>query len=345
MPDPKRIGISGQARGIDPQRQRRNSFTTDEAVAAPLTLNQRGQITIQVSGPFQVDAEGNLSLNVAPPLTVTNNSPLTLGLALDPSLTVTNGKLAPALVQSDNQRAGLAPRLTGTSTNFLAGDGVYRDLPVGDHGALTGLADNDHVLYLDIEDYQQTIRANPDQCYIANCRTGVALATLTLTANRTYWIPFVAPVRGGTIEDVRVQITTAAAGENIRVALYNCVSDGAGKPLTSDFRPSGSALVSATQSTASTGTFVLPFATPLTAGRLYWYCLMSSGAPAIRAVSTNEADMGLGWAIPSGTTAPSAITYWYETITYSSGLPTKTGTESYTNGTGAAPAIFHTWSA
>ena len=148
MPDPKRIGISGQARGIDPQRQRRNSFTTDEAVAAPLTLNQRGQITIQVSGPFQVDAEGNLGLNVAPPLTVTNNSPLTLGLALDPSLTVINGKLAPALVQSDNQRAGLAPRLTGTSTNFLAGDGVYRDLPVGDHGALTGLADDDHTQYV-----------------------------------------------------------------------------------------------------------------------------------------------------------------------------------------------------
>jgi hypothetical protein len=344
MPDPKRIGISGQARGIDPQRQRRNSFTTDEAVAAPLTLNQRGQITIQVSGPFQVDAEGNLSLNVAPPLTVTNNSPLTLGLALDPSLAIVNGRLVANVPKANAGRAGLAPALTAEN-EFLSGDGTYKPLPVGDHGALTGLADNDHVLYLDIEDYQQTIGANPDQCYIANCRTGVALATLTLTANRTYWIPFVAPVRGGTLGDVRVQITTAAAGENIRVALYDCVSDGADKPLTSDFRPSGSALVSATQSTASTGTFVLPFATPLTAGRLYWYCLMSSGAPAIRAVSTNEADMGLGWAIPSGTTAPSAITYWYETITYSSGLPTKAGTESYTNGTGAAPAIFHTWSA
>jgi hypothetical protein len=217
--------------------------------------------------------------------------------------------------------------------------------PITDHGALTGLTDNDHVLYLDIEDYQQTTGANPDQCYIANCRTGVALATLTLTANRTYWIPFVAPARGGTLEDVRLQITTAAAGQNIRIALYNCVSDGSGKPLTSDFRPSGSAIVSATQSTASTGTFVFSFARALTAGRLYWYCLMSSGAPAIRAVSTNETDMGLGWQIPSGTTTPNAITYWYETITYSSGLPTKAGNETYTNGTGSAPAIFHTWSA
>jgi hypothetical protein len=55
--------------------------------------------------------------------------------------------------------------------------------------------------------------------------------------------------------------------------------------------------------------------------------------------------MGLGWQIPSGTTTPNAITYWYETITYSSGLPTKAGNETYTNGTGSAPAIFHTWSA
>jgi len=130
MRDPKRIGIAGQARGVDPQRQRRNSFTTDEAVAAPLTLNQRGQITLQVSGPFQLDAQGNLVLNVAPPLTVTNNSPLTLGLALDSSLTVVNGKLAPAINQSDNQRPGLAPRLTGETTSFLAGDGTYRVVPV-----------------------------------------------------------------------------------------------------------------------------------------------------------------------------------------------------------------------
>jgi hypothetical protein len=216
---------------------------------------------------------------------------------------------------------------------------------VTDHGQLTGLSDNDHVLYLDIEDYQQTTAANPDQCYIANCRTGVALTTLTLTANRTYWIPFVAPARGGTLQDVRVQITTAAASQNIRVALYNCVSNDDGSPSTSDFRPSGSAITSATQSMSDTGTFSFNFAQALTAGRLYWYCIMSSGAGALRAVSTNEADMGLGWNIPSGTSAPSAITYWHETITYANGLPTKNGSESYTNGTGSAPAVFHTWSA
>lgn len=248
---------------------------------------------------------------------------------------------------ADVINAGSVPQLSGSASDVLLGDNSWGpiDSTTVSHSLVSGLTSNDHIQYLDIEDYQQTTGANPDQCYIANCRTGVALGTLTLTANRTFWIPFVAPVRGGTLADVRVQITTAAAGQNIRIALYDCVSDGAGKPLTSDFRPTGSAIVSATQSTASTGTFVFSFATALTAGRLYWYCLMSSGAPAIRAVSTNEADMGLGWQIPSGTTTPNAITYWYETITYSSGLPTKAGNETYTNGTGSAPAIFHTWSA
>lgn len=235
-------------------------------------------------------------------------------------------------------------------TQYVRTDGTRAGWPVPtpgitDHGDLNGLTDNDHVLYLDIEDYQQTTTANPDQCYIANCRTGVALGTLTLTANRTYWIPFVAPARGGTLGNVLVQVTTAAASQNIRIALYNCVSDVKGHPLTSDFRPTGAAIASATQSMAATGTFVFNFAQGLTAGRMYWYCIMSSGAAALRAVNTNEADMGLGWTIPSGTTAPNAITYWYETITYSSGLPTKTGTENYTNGTGSAPAVFYTWSA
>jgi hypothetical protein len=126
MPDPKRIGLSGQARGIDPQRQRRNSLTTDETVAAPITLNERGQITLGLAGAFTVDSNGNLVLNVAPPLTVTNNSPLTLTLQTDTTLKTANGKLATNIPVATASRAGLMPALEGSSAKFLAGDGAYR---------------------------------------------------------------------------------------------------------------------------------------------------------------------------------------------------------------------------
>lgn len=130
MPDPKRIGLSGQARGIDPQRQRRNSLTTDETVAAPITLNERGQITLGLAGAFTVDSSGNLALNIAPPLTVTSNSPLTLTLQTDSTLKTANGKLATNIPVAAAGRAGLMPALDGSATKFLAGDGTYRVVPV-----------------------------------------------------------------------------------------------------------------------------------------------------------------------------------------------------------------------
>jgi hypothetical protein len=126
MADPKRIGLSGQARGIDPQRQRRNSLTTDETIAAPLTLNERGQITLALTGPFTLDKEGALVLNIAPPLTVTNNSPLTLSLQTDTTLKTANGKLTTNISTATPRAPGLMPALDGDTSKFLSGDGVYR---------------------------------------------------------------------------------------------------------------------------------------------------------------------------------------------------------------------------
>ena len=126
MADPKRIGLSGQARGIDPQRQRRNSLTTDETIAAPLTLNERGQITLALTGPFTLDKEGALVLNIAPPLTVTNNSPLTLSLQTDTTLKTANGKLTTNIPTATPRSPGLLPALDGDTSKFLSGDGVYR---------------------------------------------------------------------------------------------------------------------------------------------------------------------------------------------------------------------------
>jgi len=243
--------------------------------------------------------------------------------------------------------AGLAPASGGGTANFLRADGTWAAPSTGvtDHGALTGLLDNDHDQYMTTESYMQTTVANPDQCYCANIRTGVALGTKALAANTEYWIPFVAPVRGGTIGDVRIQVSTASAGTNIIVGLYACKTTG-GIPDSGDFRPTGSSLASATQSTAATGSFTLAMSYALTAGQMYWFCILSSGAPTLRGGSTNSCDIALGWTLPSGTTAPTAVTHWTSSRTYASGLRTgMTGTETYTNGTGAQPCVFYTFSA
>jgi hypothetical protein len=198
--------------------------------------------------------------------------------------------------------------------------------------------------YSSLEFYQQTTAANPDQCYIANCRTGVTLTTVALNTNRLYWVPFIAPARGSTLADVRIQVTTAVASTSVIVGLYDCVSNGSGGPDTGDYRPNGSPISSATQSVAATGSFTLAVTASLTGGRLYWLAVLSQGAPTIRGVTSNQVDMTLGYNLPTGTAVPVANTHWYETRTYSLGLPTKTGTETYTNGTGAYPALFYTLS-
>lgn len=244
--------------------------------------------------------------------------------------------------------AGAVSGSGGGTTNFLRADGTWAAPSTGvtDHGALTGLLDNDHDQYMTTESYMQTTVANPDQCYCANIRTGVALGTKALAANTEYWIPFVAPVRGGTISTMQIQVTTAVAGTSVIVGLYACKTNGGGIPDSSDFRPTGSALASGTQSTAATGTFSIAISYALTAGQMYWFCILSSGAPTLRGGSTNSCDIALGWTLPSGTTAPTAVTHWTSSRTFSSGLRTgMTGTETYTNGTGAQPCVFYTFSA
>lgn len=219
-------------------------------------------------------------------------------------------------------------------------------------GAAGGYADLDANGYLPIqyattkslEHYQQDTAANPDQCYLANSRTGVTLTTTALNTDRLYWIPFIAPARGATLADLRIQVTTISSGNNVAVGIYNCVSSLSG-PDTSDYRPYGSALSSVTQSVGATGSFTLAVTTALTGGRLYWIAVHSQAAPQLRGVTSNQCDLTLGWVLPSGTTIPSAITHWYQSRSYASGLPTSlAGTETYTNGTGAFPAVFYTLS-
>jgi hypothetical protein len=204
--------------------------------------------------------------------------------------------------------------------------------------------DSDWIRQTTTCDYRATNTVSPGQCYIANSSTGVALATKTLAANTEYWIPYVAPKSGATLASVRLQVTTLVAGGAVWVGVYLCKSNPSNAlwPNFGDFRPVGSPINSANMSTAATGTFTLAITPSFTPGFTYWFCILSSSAThALRAAGTNQVNCNLGWQLPSGTTAPNAITHWTSSRTYVSGLRTgMTGTETYTAGTGAYPAIF-----
>jgi hypothetical protein len=102
---------------------------------------------------------------------------------------------------------------------------------------------------------------------------GVIVGTqvsLTTTAGRHIALPFWAP-RGGTIDKIYSQVTTAVGGQNIRMGIYANNSDTSPNPTTRLF-DSGSISAAATGIKSATVSLVL------TAGSLYWLTFMSSNA-------------------------------------------------------------------
>ena len=252
--------------------------------------------------------------------------------------------------------AGLTPASSGGTTNFLRADGSWSAPSGGSTPTATptassvplslasGQLDTNWIRQTTTCDYRASSAVSPGQCYIANVSTGVALSTKALAANTEYWIPYVAPKSGAVLSSVLIQVSTASAGTSVIVGLYLCKSNPSNAlwPNFGDFRPVGSPIVQQTQSTAATGTFTLSsLATTLTTGFTYWFCILSSGAPTLRGGGTNQTNCNLGWQLPTGTTTPNAITHWTAARTFGSGLRTGLlGTETFTAGTAAFPAVF-----
>lgn len=102
---------------------------------------------------------------------------------------------------------------------------------------------------------------------------GIVLGTsvsLTTTALRHVAIPFWAP-RGGTINKIYAQVTTAVAAQNIRLGIY---------ANTADTNPSPAGLLfdSGSISAATTGLKSATASLVLVAGNLYWFTFLSSNA-------------------------------------------------------------------
>lgn len=151
---------------------------------------------------------------------------------------------------------------------------------------------------------------------------GTAGTTLTLTANRIYWIPFLVD-RSVSITEIAINVTTAATG-TAYVGIYNS---------NSQFQPNQLIWISSGLDTGTTGVKVATNNLPLTLNPgVYWFGFVCSAAAVIRAIAL-AASRSL--ALPSLGTAN--LNYWY---TSGSSLPSTAPTSGYTGATGGAvPAI------
>jgi hypothetical protein len=150
--------------------------------------------------------------------------------------------------------------------------------------------------------------------------TSTAGTTLTLTANRVYWIPFVVP-RKVSITQLAINVTTSAAGTHY-VGVY-----------ASDYywQPTGAPLVSVSFDASATGVKTATVSLTLQPG-VYWFAWAAGSAATVRAVALAAcATLGLGNLGTANTT------YYY---TSGSTLPDQAPTSGYSVVTGSAlPAI------
>jgi len=147
--------------------------------------------------------------------------------------------------------------------------------------------------------------------------------TTNLTvASKPMAFPFIAP-KSGAVTEIGVNFTTAAAGINLYVAIYDSDSDGM----------ADSRLTYATISTASTGNVYqtsLTDTATLVAGTQYWYTInldSTSAAPYLMCGTTeNTPGMGLG-----ASASQDGIT-WFDNAATALAVPASSFTNSYTYG-------------
>jgi len=147
--------------------------------------------------------------------------------------------------------------------------------------------------------------------------------TTNLTvASKPMAFPFIAP-KSGDVTEIGVNFTTAAAGINLYVAIYDSDSDGM----------ADSRLTYATISTASTGNVYqtsLTSTATLVAGTQYWYTInldSTSAAPYLMCGTTeNTPGMGLG-----ASASQDGIT-WFDNAATALAVPAASFTNSYTYG-------------
>lgn len=186
-----------------------------------------------------------------------------------------------------------------------------------------------------IDDFAKAGTTNYTSWYAAGLMTGVALTTFTLTGNRIYAMPFVAPRRGATIGDIEIYVTTGAASTSALMGLYSNAGEADLYPY--ELQAQGALELDSSTNTQKR-TWTISYL--LQPGQLYWLAVVSNGTPIIRGLSTNQAHYILGTPSSANTTW---TTHLYANHTYDSSMPVIFPTDGVTTGTGASPGLFYTY--
>jgi len=166
--------------------------------------------------------------------------------------------------------------------------------------------------------------------YWANFLVGDSTTTLAVTNLRVFWIPWIAPA-DATIDAMAINVTTAGTSAQARVGIY--ASDA------TTGKPTGDPLVESVDfDCTSTGTKEdTTISIQVTRGVQYWlsfHATYSGTQTIVKGVGRNS--VSLIFFVDPTVTAPIGC-YYFNNVTYASGLPT-VGT-LYNYGT-TQPAIF-----
>lgn len=139
---------------------------------------------------------------------------------------------------------------------------------------------------------------------------GLSVQTLTATANRLVAFPFI-PANTFTSQNLQVNITTLAAGANVRILIYSNLNA----------IPNTKLYESANLDCSTTGVKTATTSFTFNAGTTYWICLHSSSNPAITSIP-------IGNLLSFNLLSPSSlISSYIYSITFGS-APTTLGTPS-----------------
>jgi hypothetical protein len=147
--------------------------------------------------------------------------------------------------------------------------------------------------------------------YIAGIVHCGALGATSMTADRLYAAPFLAPPRGGTLNRIGFDVTTAAASQNARIGLYDAL------PSETNPYPLNRLADSGDISVASTGLKTHAISQVLVPSQLYWLTFVhSGGTPGFRCFPSASDTGWSGWLGMVGTSGTLHRHYISVSFTY-----------------------------
>lgn len=132
--------------------------------------------------------------------------------------------------------------------------------------------------------------------------SGAITTTGTFTAGTLYAMPFVSPPRNSVLRRIACEVTTASSGENVRLGLYNNMTDDRDVYPGSLIADGGSVLAT------TTGVKSFGMIQELKPGKIYWVVLNCSANIVCRGLAVGQIGSILGMASAATTALNAGIT-------------------------------------